>query len=329
MVGYRLPILNEALGSISEPMERLAAEGAFSFGSGSMESMVEQVLYKYLIDPTAEINLQEVMFSGAGNAAMAILQALPGVSTKGKAETFAEDPFWKEAEGQNNQAWNFFEESMRTSGDDQLRTSYLLSMSDCTKEDLARYLPHARGVKPEDVEQFLKDWSWPKDVQIPKHAGVLTSDGEVDWRQAPEDGFVLDKFGDPISEMSIPEIGQIFDRYGSEDGYYLSPVMNGQSYSYEQRSMPYLEDLRQYHQYMVIGDFSKVEAYVMNCKNESLRRQVLERIDEMYAGNIYELIPSKGIAAPIEGWGVGGAEQWKFVLSIHDMIELGLLIEVQ
>ena len=44
-----------------------------------------------------------------------------------------------------------------------------------------------------------------------------------------------------------------------ENGRYISPINDEKPFEYNQRSLPYVEDIRQYHQYEVIGDFGNIQ----------------------------------------------------------------------
>ncbi len=158
---------------------------------------------------------------------------------------------------------------------------------------------------------------------------MLESDGTINWRLTPSNGFVLDQNGNPMYAVKIPEVGQVVDRYGSGYGKYVCPVVDGKSYSYSQRSLPYLQDPRQYHQYVVTGDFMQIEQYVNDCKDIGLRTEIQNRVSTTYGGDYYKLLPLKGPVAGVEGWGIGGAEQWKFNLSINDLMQLGLLKQIR
>jgi len=72
----------------------------------------------------------------------------------------------------------------------------------------------------------------------------------------------------------------------------------------------------------------QIEQYIRNCSDEKLKNKFLDIVETKYDGDFYKLLPWKGPAAPIEGWGVGGAEQWKFEPRIGELITLGLLEEL-
>ena len=76
--------------------------------------------------------------------------------------------------------------------------------------------------------------------------------------------------------LSSPQtcFNQWLHRYGSADGRYTSPVIDGKAFSYSERSLPYVEDVSNYHQYEVIGDFTKIEEYIKNCKKRELGAKI-------------------------------------------------------
>ena len=121
----------------------------------------------------------------------------------------------------------------------------------------------------------------------------------------------------------------MIDRYGSADGRYTSPVIDGKAFSYSERSLPYVEDVSNYHQYEVIGDFTKIEEYIKNCKNRELGAKIQAAVMAYYDGDYSKLISYKGEVAGIEGWGKGKAIQYEFSLTIEQLEGLGLLKEIE
>ncbi|MFJ3385880.1 MULTISPECIES: glycohydrolase toxin TNT-related protein [unclassified Curtobacterium] len=98
-------------------------------------------------------------------------------------------------------------------------------------------------------------------------------------------------------------MGSVFDRFGPENGRFTSPVPESGPYPYDERSLPYLEDASQYHQYRVVGDFNRIEDYVMRAP-EAVRQDVLdlmetkdltwEDLSHGYRGNIADGFHSTG-----------------------------------
>ncbi|NYE08945.1 hypothetical protein F4694_005802 [Bacillus niacini] len=43
-----------------------------------------------------------------------------------------------------------------------------------------------------------------------------------------------------MKETHIPDQGEVIDRYGPANGRYTSPVIDGEPYNYDQRSLPFV-----------------------------------------------------------------------------------------
>ena len=121
----------------------------------------------------------------------------------------------------------------------------------------------------------------------------------------------------------------MIDRYGSANGRYTSPIIDGKSFEYTERSLPYVENLSNYHKYEVIGDFSKIEEYVKNCPDAKLKVKIDATVTAYYDGDYSKLVSYKGEAATVEGWGKGGAIQYEFSLTVEQLEGLGLLREIK
>ena len=205
--------------------------------------------------------------------------------------------------------------------------SNLLKKTTCSNNELYKYI--SKNVGSDAAEIFIKTGSWPDCLQIPKNSSVINTDGSVSWTKAPEGGYTLKANGKANKDPFVPKIGEVVDRYGSANGRYTSPVVNGKSYAYTQRSLPYIEDPLNYHQYEVTGDFSKIEEYVNKCTDAKLKSQIDAAIIAYYDGNYSNLISYKGNAAAVEGWGAGGAVQYEFSLTVEQFERLGLLKEIK
>ena len=139
---------------------------------------------------------------------------------------------------------------------------------------------------------------------------------------------MLDNNGDPMRYKYIPRIGEIIDRYGPSYGRYMSPIINGRPFNYDQRTLPFVEDKSQYHKYEVIGDISKLKEYAINCKDSNLRAEIEGAINYYYNGDYNEAVPYKGYIAGINGWGSGGGLQYEFPIKIELLVRLGILKEI-
>ncbi len=201
----------------------------------------------------------------------------------------------------------------------------LLKQSTCTTDDLHKYLSK---IDNKAAEVFARTGEWPSDVQIPKSPDVTNADGSINWDKAPKGGYVLNSNGDAIRTKDYPLIGETFDRFGSSDGRYTSPIIDGKSVDYDQRALPFIEDRSQYHRYQVTGDFSKLHDYVESCPDADLKSRIVGAIDYYYNGDYSEVIPYRGFIAGIDGWGSGGGLQEEFPIRIAWLERLGLLKEV-
>lgn len=112
-------------------------------------------------------------------------------------------------------------------------------------------------------------------------------------------GYVLDAGGNPIKEVYVPVKGEIIDRYGKSDGRYTSPVVDGKSYDYSERSLPFVEDSSQYHRYEILGDFNEIEKYIENCSDLTLKAQVDATVTKYYDGDYSKLLSFSGIEQKI------------------------------
>ncbi|MFA0814252.1 MAG: TNT domain-containing protein [Anaerofustis sp.] len=210
---------------------------------------------------------------------------------------------------------------------DVVETAVLLKKSTCTKEELEKYLSKHAGA--DAAEAFRNNGVWVEGLQIPKDSSVLRSDGGINWDMVPKGGYELDSNGEPIKQIYYPEKGEIIDRYGSAEGRYTCPVIDGKPFVYDQRSLPFIEDARQYHQYEVTGDFSKIEEYVRSCGNQQMEAEILEYIDVYYEGDFNNIIVYKGKIERIERWGEGGGIQYELPMKVQWLLTLGLLQEIK
>ena len=158
-----------------------------------------------------------------------------------------------------------------------------------------------------------------------RYRSYLKVDGSINW--PPEDGFVLDKAGNPITESANLKAGEVFDRYGNAFGNFVSPVENGEKLAYNTRGLPYPEDYKSYHQYKIVQDLTKDN--IINAFNES-SIELKEFIKEQLAINEQTLNDlSDIIKGPISrAFGQGGGEQIRFSSSIDIYEKLKLIEEI-
>ena len=226
----------------------------------------------------------------------------------------------------NEREWESFRDLMSPEEAARYDKYWSLKETTCTSDELYIYL---KNIDTDYAETFWKTGEWPDEIQIPKNASVLNKDGSINWTKAAAGGYKLDKDGNPIKEKFIPKIGEVIDRYGPANGRYTSPIIDGKSFEYTERSLPYVENLSNYHKYEVIGDFSKIEEYVKNCPDAKLKVKIDATVTAYYDGEYSKLVSYKGEAATVEGWGKGGAIQYEFSLTVEQLEGLGLLREIK
>ncbi len=201
--------------------------------------------------------------------------------------------------------------------------SDLLKQSTCDSDELFSYLKQTDSYLGTNYgDEFIESGKWPNDIQIPKDSSVLTSNGSIDWSQVPNDGFaVIDNVVD--KKPYDIKMGEVIDRYGPSNGRFTSPVIDGKPYAYDQRALPYVEDVSKYHQYKVTGDFNDIEMYVKNCNDLELKADIEAFMD--YKGIEYkDLVVYKGkIADGFES--IGGGIQYQLPLPIDMLMDLKLL----
>ncbi len=89
------------------------------------------------------------------------------------------------------------------------------------------------------------------DEMVVSDSKYLNSLGDIDWEKyAPNGGYIPNT---KVSGKTI-QAGTIIDRYGSYYGKYVSPV----GIPYEQRSLPYFENVNAYHKYEVLKPINNV-----------------------------------------------------------------------
>jgi hypothetical protein len=203
---------------------------------------------------------------------------------------------------------------------DEIRAKSTLSDA-----ELEKYLRNSNEYGPAIADEFARTGHLPDNVQIPKDPSVLTPDGKIDWSQVPEGGYVLDGAGNAIKHQYTPQSGEILDRYGPPDGRYTSPVPEGAPYSYDQRSLPYVENPNHYHQYEVTGDLGDLKgAY------ERAPQSVRDELLKPGSGFKPEYLNAQGYRGDIAGGFdvTGGGVQVQLPLSVEVLEKLGLVKEV-
>ncbi|EUJ29155.1 hypothetical protein MFLO_11230 [Listeria floridensis FSL S10-1187] len=217
-----------------------------------------------------------------------------------------------------------FDLNLGGSKDGRIYDSQLFKQAKCNIDELIKYL---ENIEADLAKRFKETGQWPEDIQIPKSSNVLSSEGRIDWKQVPNGGYMTTIDGKIMKEKHVPRIKDVLDRYGPADGTYTSPVKNGVKYSYDERSLPFLEDSSKYHQYEVVGDFSNVKSYIDNCTNQELKTKVEATVKKYMQGDYSKLQAEIGKIAP--GFdSSGGGLQIKLPLSVEQLEGLGLLKKI-
>ncbi|MEI4354531.1 TNT domain-containing protein [Streptococcus suis] len=164
--------------------------------------------------------------------------------------------------------------------------------------------------------------------QVPvRSLDFLKPDGTINWPPAGSDGFVLDEFGNPITEPANLKAGQLIDRYGSNGGRFTSPLENGQKLAYDTRGLPYPESYQPYHQYEVVMDINRdniVKSY--NQSPQIIQDKVSKEMKKWKLSFDDLANIRKGEIAEVFGQGGGTQIQFGTSVSIYEL--LGLLKEV-
>ena len=208
-------------------------------------------------------------------------------------------------------------------------TEELLKESTCTKDDFIKYLQSCDDYfKTNYADEFARTGKWPDEVQIPKSSDVLNAKGGIDWEQVPNSGYVLDDAGNAIKEVYVPKKGEIIDRFGPSDGTFTSPVIDGKSYPYDMRSLPYVEDVSKYHQYKFTDDLSNLKKYIENCKDPELIEDINSFMKYKNIKSYDDLICYKGEIAA--GFGsTGGGIQYQLPLPVDVLEDLGMIKKIK
>ena len=202
-------------------------------------------------------------------------------------------------------------------------TDEILSQSTASSKLLAKYM---RNTDRQAFKVLRTKGEWKWEIQVPKADSVLTWRGKIDWSQVPEDGYVLDASGNPMKEAFYPKVGSIEDRYGSKGGVFTALLKDGKPYGYNNRSLPFVEDPRQYHRYMIKRDFSDLEEAIEHSDPET--KDMVNTYLQRKGISPASLKAEKGKIA--SGFGSeGGGVQVKMPLPIELMEKLGFIQEVK
>lgn len=202
----------------------------------------------------------------------------------------------------------------------------LFNKSSVSKEGLIKYLESvdkynaSKGKTTNYAMTYKKNGNWPDEIQIPRKDSFLSSDGGINWDLAPDAGYAEGTKISVKNGADLPKKGTLIDRYGSPDGRYTSPIIDGKPYSYEQRSLPFVEDVRQYHVYEIQYD-SILEA-INNISDSKLKSIYLKRYTD------FSYVFRKGSIAPAFEM-IGGGIQYEYEFKISDLLKMKYIREVK
>lgn len=202
----------------------------------------------------------------------------------------------------------------------------LLAKTTLTEDEV--YIFILRNYSKVKADMFKATGELPDDVQIPKSMAVLNDRSKIDWDQVPKDGYVLDANKEAMKDKYFPKKGEVIDRYGPSNGTFTSPVVDGKPYSYDERSLPYVEDDSKYHQYELADDLNKVKDYITACEDKELVSKIKSYMDVKNINSYDELISYKGQIAP--GFNSnGGGIQYQLPLPVDLLEQLGMLKKIK
>jgi hypothetical protein len=128
-----------------------------------------------------------------------------------------------------------------------------------------------------------------------------------------------------LTREPLPAGAEVWDMYGPLETRYVYLVENGQPAPYPARSLPWIENPAAYHQFVVIGDCTRVRAAYDQSSDAAVRRD-LEDLVEIGYYRWDEPIYS-GPVAPAFG-DPGGATQLVLPLPLPFYMRLGLIREL-
>ncbi|MFJ4166171.1 hypothetical protein ACIPY5_11500 [Microbacterium sp. NPDC089698] len=137
--------------------------------------------------------------------------------------------------------------------------------------------------------------------------------------------FWADDAGQTVSREPIPAGAEVWDLYGAITTRYVYVVQNGTPAAYETRSLPWAENPASYHQFLVVGDFTRVREAYERSMDPSVRRDLEDLVDIGYY--VWDAPIVAGLAAPAFG-DPGGAMLLTLPLPISMYRRLGLVREL-
>lgn len=131
--------------------------------------------------------------------------------------------------------------------------------------------------------------------------------------------------GRAVEREPIPAGAEVWDLYGTTATRYVYVVQNGVPAAYETRSLPWAENPAAYHQFLVVGDFTRVREAYERSTDPVVRRDLEDLADIGYYA--WDAPIAAGPAAPAFG-DPGGALLLTLPLPISMYVRLGLVREL-
>ncbi|GAA4480882.1 hypothetical protein [Microbacterium panaciterrae] len=138
--------------------------------------------------------------------------------------------------------------------------------------------------------------------------------------------FWADRSGHALSREPIPAGAEVWDLYGTARTRYVCVVQDGQPAVYATRSLPWAENPAAYHQFIVVGDCTRIRVAYEQATDPVLRRDLEDLVDIGYYE--WDAPIMAGTVAPAFG-DPGGAMQLTLPLPLDFYVRLGLVRELE
>lgn len=203
------------------------------------------------------------------------------------------------------------------------------------------------------LQKGYRNVSDQTDVMIPADARYVKGfdeNGYAVYRWPKYLGFVRNSIRSITRENGLPDM---MDRYGRNTGSNFAAVPAGGKYAYDLRAIPYVENEKSYHKFMVKykenycdkidairgGDFKKLNEIISGEGKEPITEKEFLTITRDYSEKILDLKSADGIIEDVT-YGMkgivakynsttpelpGGAEQYTLPLSAESLIKIKVL----
>lgn len=208
------------------------------------------------------------------------------------------------------------------------RTQYILKNSDLSIEDVQDYLDinYAFDINVGDKFRSEGIIEASKDIEIPRSKENLNIKGRIDYSVVLTDGYEIDAttgkmIKNPIKK-NLTGVNRVYDKYGSEFGYYMSPV-GITPITFEQRALAIVQDETTHHYYREIGNLANIEGDINKAPLVATRKA--ELLTKLYDNGG---ITNEGkIAAGYNQ--IGGGIQTQTPLTVKELMEIGTLKKIR